>query len=160
MKRKDQLKTKDDVPIAEAFELYMLKNFYNIQLNSLSSRMLSFWEKEFDQSISKHINFLKDNFEDQNTYSSKFSKILQDMDIFQAEDNDENQDENSEENQDNKSDIDQENENNDKKQQNKEEETEASLDSDYDIDEYKLDEQLVDTDSDKQSLDQVIQKKI
>ncbi|MDC3016861.1 cobalamin biosynthesis protein CobT [Candidatus Pelagibacter sp.] len=159
LKRKDQLKTKDDVPIAEAFELYMLKNFYNIQLNSLSSRMLSFWEKEFDQSISKHINFLKENFEDQNTYSSKFSKILQDMDIFQAEDNDENQDENPEENQDNKSDIDQENENDDKKQQNKEEETEASLDSDYDIDEYKLDEQLVDTESDKQSLDQVIQKK-
>ena len=159
LKRKDQLKTKDDVPIAEAFELYMLKNFYNIQLNSLSARMLSFWEKEFDQSISKHINFLKDNFEDQNTYSSKFSKILQDMDIFQAEDNDENREENSEENQDNKSDIDQENENNDKKQQNKEEETKASLDSDYDIDEYKLDEQLVDTDSDKQSLDQVIQKK-
>ena len=42
---------------------------------------------------------------------------------------------------------------------NKEEETEASLDSDYDIDEYKLDEQLVDTDSDQQSNEQVIQKK-
>ena len=159
LKRKDQLKTKDDVPIAEAFELYMLKNFYNIQLNSLSSRMLSFWEKEFDQSISKHINFLKDNFEDQNTYSSKFSKILQDMDIFQTEDNDENQEVNPDDDQDKRSDIDQENENDDKKQQDKEEETEASLDSDYDIDEYKLDEQLVDTDSDKQSLDQVIQKK-
>ena len=33
------------------------------------------------------------------------------------------------------------------------------MDSDYDIDEYKLDEQLVDTDSDKQSNEQVIQKK-
>ena len=32
------------------------------------------------------------------------------------------------------------------------------LDSDYDIDEYKLDEQLIDTDSDKQSNEQVIQK--
>ena len=48
----------------------------------------------------------------------------------------------------------------DKKDQNKDDETEASLDSDYDIDEYKLDEQLVDTDSDKQSNEQVIQKKI
>ena len=27
-KRKDQLKTKEDVPVAEAFELYMLKNFH------------------------------------------------------------------------------------------------------------------------------------
>mgnify|MGYP001456069990 CR=1 FL=1 len=47
----------------------------------------------------------------------------------------------------------------DQKDQNQKEETEASLDSDYDIDEYKLDEQLVDTDSDKQSNEQVIQKK-
>ena len=50
--------------------------------------------------------------------------------------------------------------NEDKKDENKEQETDTSLDSDYDIDEYKLDEQLVDTDSDKQSSEQVIQKKI
>ena len=43
--------------MAEAFELYMLKNFHNIKLNSLSSKMLNFWEKDFDQSIKKHINF-------------------------------------------------------------------------------------------------------
>ena len=30
LKKKDQLKTKEDVPVAEAFELYMLKNFHNI----------------------------------------------------------------------------------------------------------------------------------
>ena len=31
-KRKDQLKTKEDVPVTEAFELYMLKNFHQIKL--------------------------------------------------------------------------------------------------------------------------------
>ena len=41
----------------------------------------------------------------------------------------------------------------------KEEETTAGLDSDYSIEEYKLDEQLVDTDSDQQSNETVIQKK-
>ena len=51
-------------------------------------------------------------------------------------------------------------ENEDQKDKNKDEETEVSLDSDYDIDDYKLDEQLVDTDSDKQSNEKVIQKKI
>ena len=101
LKRKDQLKTKEDVPIVEAFELYMLKNFYNIKLNSLSSKMLNFWEKDFNQSISKHINFLKKNFEDQSIYSSKFSKILQDMDIFQSEDNDETKENNQDEGKDN-----------------------------------------------------------
>ena len=75
----------------------MLKNFYNIKLNSLSSKMLNFWEKDFDQSINKHINFLKNNFENQNIYSSKFSKILQEMDIFQTEDNEEDKEDNQNE---------------------------------------------------------------
>ena len=159
LKRKDQLKTKEDVPVAEAFELYMLKNFNNIKLNSLSSKMLNFWEKEFDQSINKHINFLKNNFEDQNAYCSKFSKILQDMDIFQSEDNEETKENEQDQGKDNPSNDDQESNSEDQKDKDEQQETEASLDSDYDIDEYKLDEQLIDTDSDQQSSEQVIQKK-
>jgi len=159
LKRKDQLKTKEDVPVAEAFELYMLKNFYDIKLNSLSSKMLNFWEKEFDQSINKHIHFLKDNFENQNIYGSKFSKILQDMDIFQNDESEESKENDHDEGQDNPSNDDQESNSEDKKDENKDQETEASLDSDYDVDEYKLDEQLVDTDSDQQSSEQIIQKK-
>ena len=106
-------------------------------------------ETEFDQSIKKHINFLKDNLEDQNIYSSKFSEILQEMDIFQTEDNEENKENNQDEGKDNQSNDDQESDTEDQKDENKEQETEASLDSDYDIDEYKLDEQLMDTDSDQ-----------
>ena len=158
MKRKDQLKTKEDVPVNEAFELYMLKNFQNIKLNSLTTKMLQMWEKDFDKSINKHIKFLKNNFENQNTYSLKFSQILQEMDIFQTEDNEETKEENQE-GQDNPSNNDDKNENEDQKEKNKDQETEASLDTDYDIDEYKLDEQLVDTNSDQQSSEQVIQKK-
>ena len=158
LKRKDQLKTRDDVPVTEAFELYMLKNFHNIKLNSLTSKMLDFWEKDFDQSISKHLNFLKENLENQNKYSSKFSEILQDLDIFQNEDETESNEENQANDQNSNSNEDQENENKDQKDQKKEEEKEVSSDSDYDINEYKMDEQLVDTDSDKESSEQVIQK--
>ena len=39
-KRKDHLKTKEDVSVTEAFELYMLKNFHQIKLNPLTSKML------------------------------------------------------------------------------------------------------------------------
>jgi cobaltochelatase CobT len=121
--------------------------------------MLSYWEKDFDKSINEHVNFLQDNFEDQNKYSSKFSEIFKNMDIFQTEDNEETKENNQDEGQNNPSSNDQDNSEEDKKDQNKEDETEASLDSDYDIDEYKLDEQLVDTDSDQQSNEQIIQKK-
>ena len=159
LKRKDQLKSREDVSVTEAFELYMLKKFHNIKLNGVSNKMLSYWEKDFDKSINEHVHFLKDNFEDQNKYSSKFSEILKNMDIFQTEDNEETKEDNQNEDQKNPSNDDQDSSEEDKKDQNKEEETEASLDSDYDIDEYKLDEQLVDTDSDQQSNEQVIQKK-
>jgi cobaltochelatase CobT len=121
--------------------------------------MLSFWEEDFNKVIDKHLNFLRENLEFQNKYSSTFSKILQEMEIFETEDNEETKENNQDENQNNPSNDDQNNENDETKDQNKEEETEASLDSDYDIDEYKLDEQLVDTDSNKESNEQVIQKK-
>ncbi len=160
LKRKDQLKSKDDVPIVEAFELYMLKKFHNIKLNSLTNNMLSFWEKDFEKAIEKHLKFLKENLEFQNNYSSKFSEILKEMEIFQNDDeDDQTENTNNQDDQNNPSNDDQESENDDAKEQDKTEETDASLDSDYDIDEYKLDEQLVDTDSDKQSNEQVIQKK-
>ena len=153
------IKSKDDVPVVEAFELYMLKKFHNIELNSITKNMLNFWEKDFDEAIEEHIKFLKDNLEYQDVYSNKFSKILQNMEILQTEENEETKDENNENGQENPSDDNQNSDNDDKKDENKDEETEAKLDSDYDIDEYKLDEQLVDTDSNKQSNEQVIQKK-
>ena len=159
LKSKDQLKTKEDVPINEAFELYMLKKFLNIEMNSLTNNMLNFWEKDFDKVIEKHIQFLKENLDSQNKYSSKFSEILKEMEIFQAEENQEINEENQNDNHDNPSNEDPKSDNEDQKDQNNEEETDASLDADYDIDEYKLDEQLVDTDSDQQNNEQLIQKK-
>ena len=158
-KKKDKLKSKDDVSPAEAFELYMLKKFHNLKLNSLSSNMLDFWEKDFDKAISEHISFLKENLDSQEKYSSKFSEILTNMDIFESDQNEESKEESQETEQNNPSNDDQNSESDDKKDQNKEDETAASLDSDYNIDEYKLDEQLVDTDSDQQNSEQIVKKK-
>ena len=159
LKRKDQLKTREDVSVIEAFELYMLKKFHKIDLNPLTKKMLNFWEKDFDKVIEKHINFLTTNLEDQDRYSSKFSQILKEMEIFQNEENEENIEDNKDEGQNNPSNDDQESDNDDKREQDQKDESETSLDSDYNIDEYKLDEQLVDTNSDLQSNDQIIQKK-
>ncbi len=158
-KRKDQLKTKDDVPVVEAFELYMLNKFHNIKLNSLTDKMLNFWKEDFDNSISNHIDYLKENLESQENYSSKFSKILQEMDIFQNEDSNESEENEQDNDKQNPSNENDESKNEDSKDQKKDEETEVSLDSEYDIDDYKIDEQLVDTDSDQKSNENVIQKK-
>ncbi len=159
-KRKDQLKTKDDVSVSEAFEIYMLKNFHKIKLNPLTTKILDFWENDFEKSIGKHKEFLLKNLEDQNIYSSKFSEILEEMDIFQNEDEDQKEEENQDQGQDNPSTDDQNQDQEDKKDEKDENVSEASLDADYSIDEFKLDEQLSDTESDEQSSEQVAQKKI
>ncbi len=159
LKRNDQVKSKDDVSIVDAFELYMLKNFHNIKLNNTSIKMLSYWEKEFDQTIKDHISFLKQNLENQNTYSSRFSEILQEMDIFQQEENEETTEETENSEQKSSPNDDQQNDSGDDKDQSKDQENETSLDSDYDVSEYKLDEQMVDTENEQQNSDQIINKK-
>ena len=157
-KRKDQLKTKEDVPVTEAFELYMLKNFHQIELNPLTTKMLNFWEKDFEQSIEKHKKFLQENLENQENYATRFSQILDEMDIFQSEEDEEKKEENQDQGQDNPSNDDQDNDKEDNKDENNDQETQASLDADYNVDEFNLDEQLSDTESDEQSSEQIVQK--
>ena len=159
-KRKDQLKTKEDVTVTEAFELYMLKNFHKIELNSLTSRMLNFWEKDFEKSIEKHKEFLMKNLEDQQAYSSKFTQIFDEMDIFQSEEENEKEEQNQDQGQDNPSNDDQNKDNDDGKDENNDEETQATLDADYNIDEFNLDEQLSDVESDEQRSEQLVKKNI
>ena len=159
-KRKDQLKTKEDVTVAEAFELYMLKNFHKIKLNSLTSKMLNFWEKDFDKSIKEHKEFLIRNLEDQQTYSSKFTQILNEMDIFESEEDNEKEEQNQDQGQDNPSNDDQSRDDEDNKDENNDQETQASLDADYNIDEFNLDEQLSDIESEEQSSEQIVKNNI
>ncbi len=159
-KNKEQLKTKEDVPVTEAFELYMLKNFHQIKLNPVASKMLNFWEKDFEKSIDKHKEFLQENLEDQNNYSSRFSEILNKMDIFQSEQEDEKKEENHDQEQDNSSNDDQDKEAKDNKDENDNQETQATLDADYNVDEFNLDEQLSDNETDEHSSEQIIQKNI
>ena len=159
LKRKDQLKSKADVSLNEAFELYMIKNFHDVELNPLTKKMLSYWEEDFDKSIKKHFNFLKENLENQDKYSSKFSEIFNEMDIFQDEKIDEFEEKNQDTDQNNSSDEYKESENQNKRDQDKNEDAAANLDTEYDLDEYKLDQSQTDANSQEDNIDQIVQKK-
>ena len=158
IKRKDQLKTREDVSISEAFELYMLRNFFDIKLIPLSEKILSFWENDFKTSLDKHLNYLNKNLENQEIYNSKFSQLLQEMEIFKSENYDEEENQKNEDEQDNNLNRDSENENQDDQEKGQQEQDQNGIDADYDLDEYRMDEQLVDTDLDKQSSETVFQK--
>ena len=158
IKRKDQLKTREDVSISEAFELYMLKNFFDIKLIPLSEKILSFWENDFKTSLDKHLNYLNKNLENQEIYNSKFSQLLQEMEIFKSENYDEEENQKNEDEQDSNLNRDAENESQSDQEKSQQEQDQNGIDTDYDLDEYRMDEQLVDTDSDKQSSESVFQK--
>ena len=156
--KKNQLKSKEDVKVGEAFELYLLKNFLNVKLNKLSEQILNYWNKEFDEKIKNKINFLKKNLYDQEVYSSIFAGLIEEMNINENidenEENDQNEQEKSENNdgQNHPSESEQEN--------NKLETGQAGLDAEYDFDNQKIDESLLDTDSDSENEQKVIQKNI
>ena len=156
--KKNQLKSKEDVKVGEAFELYLLKNFLNVKLNKLSEQILNYWNKEFDEKIKNKINFLKKNLYDQEVYSSIFAELIEEMNINENidenEENDQKEQEKSENNdgQNHQSESEQEN--------NKLETDQAGLDAEYDFDNQKIDESLLDTDSDSENEQKVIQKNI
>ena len=156
LKKKEQLKNKEDVNVNEAFEIYMLKNFFNIKLNNTSKKILSFWENDFDISLKKHIKFLNDNVENQNLYNSKFSEVLKEMGIFNSEN--ENNDHQENKNNDEEIDNNQKNKSDNEQNEGKKEESESGIKADYDLNEYSVDEQLIDTDSDTQNSESIIQK--
>jgi len=156
---KNQLKSKEDVTVTEAFELYMLKKFLNLELNAVSSKMLSFWEKDFTSSIDKHLDFLNKNLEDQDNYGIKFSEILESMDVFNSN-NDENTEDDDEKNneQDNKSENSDNSQSDGKEDDNKQDEAQTSLDAGFDLSDQQLDEQLEDSESIKENVENTLQK--
>jgi len=157
--RKDQLKNKSDVSVAEAFELYMLKKFFNLELNSVSSKMLSFWEKDFTSSIDKHLNFLNENLENQDSYGLKFSEILENMDIFNSNNKENNEDDNERDNeQEKKSENSDDNKSDSNTDESKQEETQTNLNAGFDLSDQQIDEQLEDLNSSKDSKENIIQR--
>ena len=157
LKRKDQLKSKEDTTITEAFEIYMLKNFLNIKPNQLCEKILGFWEREFKNSFGKHLNYLKQNLEDQELYSSKFCEILKELDFLEKDEEEKNEENQQENDQSNQQNADSNNETDEKQSQN-ETENQSLSDADLDVNEFRMEEQLFDTESDQQSSENIIQK--
>ena len=156
--KKNQLKSKEDVKVGEAFELYLLKNFLNVKLNKLSEQILNYWNKEFDEKIKNKINFLKKNLYDQEVYSSIFAGLIEEMNINENIDENEENDQNEQEKSENN---DGQNHQSEREQENNKLETgQAGLDAEYDFDNQKIDESLLDTDSDSENEQKVIQKNI
>ena len=58
---------------------------FKIELNQKNKEILKFWNDDFKKSFDKHLNYLNENLENQELYNAKFSELLQNMEIFESE---------------------------------------------------------------------------
>ena len=155
-----KIKKKDDVNISDAFEIYMLDKFLKVQIQPEAQKILSFWEKELKDTFDKHITYLNKNLENQEIYNSKFSEILENMEIFDNEENDEKKETQEDNNQDNSSSNNQDDNDSDSSEDKKEDDSlNEGVDGLDDINEFRLDEQTTSEENENQQSESVVQKK-
>ena len=158
MAKSENIKSKEETNISEAFEYYMLNKIMNINLSKSADKILSYWKDDFEKSLDKHINFLRENAENQDIYNSKMSEILQSMEIFESEEEDKKEEQNEDENENNNSNDDQKADSGDS--QDKEEESiNEGVDSSDEMNEFRLDEQLGNDDAENNEIENIVQKK-
>ncbi len=157
-KKFDELNSKEEINIHDAFELYILENFFKLNLNKNSLKVLNYWRKDFDKNFKNHLNYLKQNIENQNNYNLKFSNLLEKMDIF-----DENQNQQSNQNQDNQNSANNDNSKNDDNDNNnnaseEKVEDQSISETDYDVNQFRMQENSDQTDNTSENLERVSQK--
>ena len=155
-----KIKQKDDVNISDAFEIYMLDKFLEIKLEPDALKLLSFWEKELKESFDKHLSYLNKNLENQENYNSKFSEILENMEIFDNEDNEKKKETQEDNNQDNSGPNEDNQNNSDNSEEKKEDDSiNEGMDGLDDVNEFRLDDQIISDENENQQSESVIQKK-
>ncbi len=153
----NNLGTKDEINISEAFEVYMLNKFFNIKHNMNSNKKFHLYEKKFKENIDGEINFLMENLENQEAYNFKFSKILQNLDIFENEDG---QTEHKEEDERNTQSNGADNEAEDQKKADDSSMDDINTDitAESDLNEFRMDDSFLDSDANENDTQIISQK--
>ena len=140
-KKYKETNNKDVESIHDAFELYILEKFFKFKLNQNSQKILNYWRKDFDKNFNKHITYLEKNVENQDNFNSKFSQLLENMDIFENSQDQQNmQDKDSQNpaNNENTKKDDNIDENNDSSE--KRSEDQLSSETDYDVNQFRMED--------------------
>ena len=157
-KKYKDVNAKKDINVHDAFELYIIEKFFKLNLSEISLKTLSYWRKDFDKNFDNHLNYLIDNFENQENYNSKFSQLLEKMDIFENNQNQESNQDQDNQNQSN-NDTSRDEENNDKKDsQDKVSDDQLSVETDYDVNQFRMEEDSEQSEDSGESLERVTQK--
>ena len=74
-KKINEIKTESDVPITEAFELYLRSHFFKVKQNEATKKILSYWKDLFDKNLKQKLQKLDSCLENQ----SEFSQLVADL---------------------------------------------------------------------------------
>ena len=152
----EKINSKKDVQVNQAFELYLIKHFLNIKLDKSSQYLLEFWENDFEKIFEKNKKFLNDNIEKQDICNSKFSELIQKIEKFDSSDATKNNEDKYDKNKDN-SGLENRDEEKDQNHDAKSQE-QSEFETDYDVSEFRMDEQLIDENSESFSDKNISQK--
>ena len=141
-KKIEELKTEADVPVTEAFELYLRNHFFKIKQNQATKKTLSYWKKLFDKNLSSKLTQLDNCIKNQSTYSHLVANLIANLGL---EDSDSKKREEST----NENSSSPEKNNNDNNSFQKEEE--QSTDSDLNVAENNFDSFSEEDDSEQKS---------
>jgi len=81
----EEMKTEADVPITDAFELYLRSHFFKLKQNRATKKTLSYWKELFDKNLSSKLKQLNNCIEDQDTYSQLVTNLIDNLDFDDSE---------------------------------------------------------------------------
>jgi len=84
-KKVEEIKTESDVPITEAFELYLRSYFFNIKQNHVTEKVLSYWKDLFDKNLKQKLKKLDNCVKNQNEFSQVITDIINNLDFDDSE---------------------------------------------------------------------------
>ena len=155
--KQNNLGIKDEINISEAFEIYMLNKFFNIKHNMNSNKKFHLYEKKFKENIDGEINFLMENLENQEAYNFKFSKILQNLDIFENEDG-HTEDKEKDERNTQSNGADNEAEDQKKVDDSSKDDINTDITAESDLNEFRMDDSFLDSDANENDTQIISQK--
>jgi len=90
-KKIDEIKTESDVPITEAFELYLRSHFFNIKQNNVTKKVLSHWKDLFDKNLRQNLKKLDSCIENQSEFNKLVANLIDSLDFEDTDTNEKNE---------------------------------------------------------------------
>ncbi len=96
----EEIKTEADVPITEAFELYLRSHFFKIKQSENTEKVLSYWKNLFDKNLKTKLDDLDECINNQQKFNHLIAEIIgnlkfEDSDSKEKEEQKETSNENS-----------------------------------------------------------------